>query len=618
LNASTDPNSAVPDIQQILNLQHRLADSQWLSAGELLERQLAEAGALLAHAYRSVPWYRECIERAGIDPQAPLSLAQWQRLPSVSRVQIQELGTTLRSNDIPPSHGEVVTNSSSGSTGRSVSVLGTVHDAVLFKAIELRFHLWHERDFDKPLAAIRKFPRGEAEYPDGQHSDRWGDLTTFPFPTGPSYALNTSASTGEQLEWLQRHRPYYLMTFPSNLQALCLHCREKGVTLPGLGEVITVGEVVTPELRALCHEVFGEAITDGYSAMEVGRIALQCPEHTHYHVQSERLLVEVVDAQGKPCSPGEIGQVLLTPLHNYAMPLPRYAIGDYAEVGEACDCGRGLPVLKRILGRQRNTLITPDGQRYRPSFGTRGFQRLAPIRQHQFIQHDLTHIEGRFVVERPVTAEEEQALLAHIRGSLPCDFEIRATYHHDLPRSPSGKIAIDHGGRVRPGAGDAEQDARQGSAGMHHRVQGHQEDRSLEHLRAEHERDHHGDRQLATEAGHRAEQHADGNRQQDRAQQLGRPEQLGQAGEELTIHGWLGFAFLLRRELADQRQGLRRLRQCRRDPLLHVVTDQRRQRQLQPLGLRLQFGIGKRLRIGLVQHLQPFGRQPASTCARVP
>ena len=126
--------------------------------------------------------------------------------------------------------------------------------------------------------------------------------------------------------------------------------------LPGLREVRTLGEASTPDLRALCREAWGVPLVDVYSAEEVGYIALQCPEHEHYHVQAESVLVEILDERGAPAPPGETGRVVVTDLHNFAMPLVRYEIGDYAEVGEPCACGRGLPVLRRIVGRVRNML----------------------------------------------------------------------------------------------------------------------------------------------------------------------------------------------------------------------------------------------------------------------
>ena len=87
-----------------------------------------------------------------------------------------------------------------------------------------------------------------------------------------------------------------------------------------------------------------------YSCEEAGYIALQCPQAEHYHCQSESVLVEVLDDEGRPCTPGQVGKVVLTALHNFAMPLIRYENQDYAEVGPPCACGRGLPVKRADNG----------------------------------------------------------------------------------------------------------------------------------------------------------------------------------------------------------------------------------------------------------------------------
>ena len=63
-----------------------------------------------------------------------------------------------------------------------------------------------------------------------------------------------------------------------------------------------------------------------------GIIALQCPSGGLYHLQSESVHVEILDEAGRPCAPGEIGRVIVSPLHNFAMPLLRYESGDYAPI----------------------------------------------------------------------------------------------------------------------------------------------------------------------------------------------------------------------------------------------------------------------------------------------
>jgi dihydroorotase len=145
--------------------------------------------------------------------------------------------------------------------------------------------------------------------------------------------------------------------------------------------------------------------------------------------------------QREPCGTGETGRVLVTPLHNYAMPLFRYEIGDYAEVGGRCACGRGLPLLRRILGRERNALlVAPTGERYWPAFGSRKLAQLAPIVQHQFVQKSLDRIEARLVTERPLTRAEERSLRAYIVANLPYRFALDLAYFDEIPRNASGKF----------------------------------------------------------------------------------------------------------------------------------------------------------------------------------
>jgi len=156
---------------------------------------------------------------------------------------------------------------------------------------------------------------------------------------------------------------------------------------------------------------------------------------------SEGLIVEVLDEQGNPCRPGQIGRVVVTDLHNFATPLIRYDLNDYAEVGEACPCGRRLTVLKRIVGRSRNMLLLPDGRRHWPFFGVFRFTEIAPIRQHQLIQRSREKIEVRLVADIPLTAEQEMRLIDLIQKSLGYPFELKLVYFDEkIPRGKGGKF----------------------------------------------------------------------------------------------------------------------------------------------------------------------------------
>ncbi len=421
-------------------LLQQLEESQWLAPEELQARQLRQAGALLDHAYRHLPFYRDRLALAGHLPGKAPTPEVWANIPVLRRAELQQAGAALYSPVLPERHGETYEVSTSGSTGRPVKARGSVMSQLFFDVISLREHLWHRRDFSGTMAAIRSFPDGVAAYPEGARSRVWGRALKGLFDTGPSVMLSIVSRVEEQLDWLQRQQPDYLLIYPSALRDLLLLCREQGVTFAKLREVRTLSEALPAETRELCREVWGLKIADMYSSQEAGYLALQCPDHEHYHVQSEAVLLEVIDGAGRPCAPGETGEVVVTPLTNFAMPMIRYAVGDMAEVGEACPCGRGLPVLKRILGRNRDMLVYPDGRKAWALMAEFNYTQLPEIRQFQLVQHAVDDLEMKIVATRRLTGIEEAKVIEWIRTRCQHDFPIRVTYHEEIPRGPGGKF----------------------------------------------------------------------------------------------------------------------------------------------------------------------------------
>jgi phenylacetate-CoA ligase len=201
-----------------------------------------------------------------------------------------------------------------------------------------------------------------------------------------------------------------------------------------------LSEVVDDALRETCREVLGCRIVHNYTAGETGYIALQCPDHDHFHVQSEVMLVEILDAVGRPCPPGEIGRVVVTPLHNFAMPLLRYEIGDEAVFGDICGCGRGLPVLTRIVGRVLDYVMLPSGRRRRVDTGHVAMAKIAAIREFQLIQRSVERIEVLLVVARPLDNDEERAVRATLLKEVGSEFRFDLTYRESIARTAEGKL----------------------------------------------------------------------------------------------------------------------------------------------------------------------------------
>lgn len=342
----------LPDLQaKLLAIEFQLEQSEWSTAAELSEHQFRQLGHLLVHAHASVPFYRTVLSAAGYRPDQPLTPELWARLPIFDPAALHGDRDALASRASPPSHGSVAELRVDRGPG-PVGVRITEVAQLMRMAVFLREQIWHRRHLGGKRAVLQ--PDGAAAYSSGRRERHWGWPMGALYETGPQVVLDSRTGLAEQVEWLQREDPIYFVASPSDVLALAREFRTRGLGLPGLKGVHSLGGGLSAEVRGACREAWGVPLVHIYRAEEVGPLALQCPEHEHFHVQSEQALVEVLDGQGKPCGIGEIGRVVATPLNNFAMPLIRYDLGDYAKMGAPCSCGRGLPVLTRILGRDRS------------------------------------------------------------------------------------------------------------------------------------------------------------------------------------------------------------------------------------------------------------------------
>lgn len=238
---------------------------------------------------------------------------------------------------------------------------------------------------------------------------------------------------------LNEFQPNILIVHAGVLQALMTVWEREGCNLTNLTHIKNVGDTLHDDLRERVQNLLGLIIEDNYSSSEVGCISIQCPVSGLHHVMAENLIVEILDASGNECKPGEIGRVVVTDLNNLVSPIIRYDLGDYAEVGEPCSCGRHLPTLKRVLGRERNLFIKPDGSQIWPQGAYRSAGKVVKVRQWQLIQHTLTKIEQRIVTDDPLTPEQEQALIDNIKKIYNFVEEVQVTRFENQILTVNGK-----------------------------------------------------------------------------------------------------------------------------------------------------------------------------------
>ena len=413
----------------------QLEATQWQSADEIAAGQRAQLGVLAAHFSTHSDWFGARLAAAGVAPAQLAEPGGLQRLPILTRREAQAEFAVQPSLTLPEGHGPMAHVNTSGSTGEPVIVWKTALNKLDWLAMTMRYYRWGNPDFSGRLAAIRALMKRDGELPD------WGAPMSQFGNTGPMIAIEIATDIDRQIDMLAAYQPDCLIVYPSNLDALTTALERRGQALPTIRQIWTLGETLYDSTRETAHDVWGVDLFDAYTSEEVGYIAVQCPGGGLYHTMDEMLIVEIIDAAGKHCAPGEIGRVVVTDLRNHASPLFRYDIGDYAEAGPPCACGRGLGTIRRIMGRERNMIHNLDGTRHWPLTGYKRFREIAPILQYQMVQREVERIELHLVTERPLTAAEEAALTTHLHTIFKFQFAIHFTYHQGrLPLGPNGKF----------------------------------------------------------------------------------------------------------------------------------------------------------------------------------
>jgi phenylacetate-CoA ligase len=391
---------------------------------------------LISFAHVNSPFYRERLAPLFRSSDTP-DLQRWRELPILQRADIERDIGRINPVELPPEIGEVTIRRSSGTTDPSgmtfrICALVRIADACLMQ----RLYRWWGYDDAAPMASIRHYTTNDRGFPNGKVEMQW----SYPGSPAPHYSLDLRTSAANMIEWLVRHRPRYLLTFPSIAQELASHTEAKRVTELGLKGVVAISEVVSDDARELVRRIFGCEVAQIYGCTEMGAVALQSPDDGTLLVCEENVMVELLDDHDQPVEPGETGRVILTSLYNFATPFIRYEIGDYATSADGISpSGSAFMRLQRIEGRQRNALVTASGTRvWQSAIPAASVLRYVAATQFQIRQPALESIEFVYVPESTIPADREglESYFANLLGR-PVTLTLSAV--DAMPRTAGGK-----------------------------------------------------------------------------------------------------------------------------------------------------------------------------------
>ena len=180
----------------------------------------------------------------------------------------------------------------------------------------------------------------------------------------------------------------HIIGYPSAIYFLAKYSEENKIKDLNVKSVVSLGDKLFKHYRKTISKNFNTEVFDTYGACEGTMIAAECEYHT-YHIMSPHVYIEILDENGNEVKDGELGNIHVTHLDNFLMPLIRYKIGDLGVKSSPdyiCNCGRSLPVLKHIIGRDTDVVYTESGKPLIVHFFTGIFEHFSTINQFQVVQ----------------------------------------------------------------------------------------------------------------------------------------------------------------------------------------------------------------------------------------
>ncbi len=414
-----------------------LQTSQWYTRDELGDIQNRALSRLIQHAWDTCPYYQETWSALGIGPDALRTPADYARWPIIDRDLIRENLPGMRSHAPGLKLQPKATGGSSGTPLRFFLDDGSY---------DRRMAAWH-RGYGWAGAA----PGTKQLYLWGVPLDeqsRWRSWKINLYDrlyrrrVFNSFTLN-DASAAEFLARLEADRPDVIVAYANPIYFLARLLQQSGARPFSPRSIVVGAEKLFDFQRELIESVFQAPVFETYGSREFMLIGAECDRHQGLHLTSEHLLIEILTDRGEPAKPGEEGSVVITDLHNFGMPFIRYANGDRAVAGfETCTCGRGLPLLRKVVGRRLDVLTTPDGRKIPGEFFPHLVKDFEAIRRFQVIQDAPDRITLLLIVTSDWRAADEQHLRSAIAAVTGPSVTLDLQRVDDIPLTPAGKLMV--------------------------------------------------------------------------------------------------------------------------------------------------------------------------------
>jgi phenylacetate-CoA ligase len=334
--------------------RRELERSQWWSPERLERHRVDRLRQFLGTIATTVPYYESLFKRLSFHPSDLRAVADLAALPPLTKTLIRSEAQALKTRR--PTR--LTRSNTGGSSGEPLIFYLDRARQSQYVAAKWRATRWWGVDIGDPEIVVWGSPIELGAQDWVRYVRDWLLRSTL-LPAFEMSEANLDAFVAE----IQRRRPAMLYGYPSVLAHIARHADRRGKRLDDLGirVAIVTSERLYPDQREQIGRAFGCPVANSYGGRDSGLIAHECPRGG-MHLTAEDIIVEIVDGDGKPQPVGTAGEIVVTHMAGEGFPFVRYQTGDVGVLDDrACECGRGLPLIKELQGRTTDFVVARDG-----------------------------------------------------------------------------------------------------------------------------------------------------------------------------------------------------------------------------------------------------------------
>jgi phenylacetate-CoA ligase len=416
------------------HLLEQFETMQWYSLDELKAYQNEQLRRLVAHCYENVPHYREAMDQRTLKPADIRTADDLRLLPLLTRADVKHHAEKLVATNVKRS--ELIEGHTSGTTGSPLQFLWDKQICLVKNVVDWRQKRWGGINPGDRLAFFLGrviVPTTRKKPPFWRHNWTLNHLFLSSFHMSP-----------DNLELcyqkLTRFKPRAIEGYPSTLYIFARFLLATGRTFP-VHAAFTSSETLFSQQRKAIEQAFCCELFDFYGLAERTVFATECTAHEGHHLNMDFGITEILDKDGRPIPSGQLGRIVTTGLHSYAMPLVRYVTGDVTAMKpHPCSCGRAFPLMEDVTTKAEDIITTRDGRYISSSALTHPFKPLHSVAESQIIQEDREHIRIKIVKLPSYEEKEGDILLREFKKRVGEDMDVRLEFVDTIERTKAGKF----------------------------------------------------------------------------------------------------------------------------------------------------------------------------------